>query len=64
VTESDPKVKSLDRKSPENGFIGPKTGIYCTLHFLQGCSSKEAVTWQEMTSVPSGDRKWTGRDVI
>ena len=45
VTESDPKVTSYNGKSPRRGGKGPKTGIYCTFHFLQGCSSQEeAVT--------------------
>jgi len=63
VTESDPKVTSFDRKSPGSGCRRPKTGVYCTFHFLQVCSSQEeAVTWQEMTSRdlrwPEVTRKW------
>jgi len=51
VTGSDPEVTSFDRKSPWSGCRSPKTGVYCTFHFLQGCSSQEeTVTWQEMTS--------------
>jgi len=51
VTESDPEVTWFDRKSPGSGCTRPKTPVYCTLHFLQGCSSQEeAVT--EVT------RKW------
>jgi len=39
------------RKSPGSGCRSPKTSVYCAFHFLQTCSSsKEAVTWQEMTS--------------
>jgi len=72
VTESDPKVTSLDRKSPGSGCGRPKTRVYCAFHYLQGCGShEEAVTWQEITShdrkwrhVTSGDRKWPGSDVI
>jgi len=44
------------RKSPWNGCTMPKTGVYCTFHLLQACSSQEeAVTWQEMTS---RDLRW------
>jgi len=51
VTGNVPKVKSFEWKSPGSGCRRPKTGVYCTFHFLQGCSSQEeAVTWQEMTS--------------
>jgi len=51
VTGSDPEVTSFDWKSPGSGCRRPKTRIYCTFHFLQGCSSQgEAVTWQEMIS--------------
>jgi len=57
VTGSDPEVTSFDRKSPGSGCIRPKTDVYCTFHFLQGCSSQEeAVTWQEMTS---RDLRWS-----
>jgi len=41
VTENDPEVMSFDRKSPGSGCIRPKTGVYCTFHFLQGCISQE-----------------------
>jgi len=65
VTGSDPEVTSFDRKSPGSGCRRPKTCVYCTFHFLQGCSSQwDAVTWQEMTS---RDNRWpevTRRDVI
>jgi len=45
VTGSDPEVTSLDRKSAGSGWRKPKTVIYRTFHFLQGCSSQEeAVT--------------------
>ena len=45
VTGSDPEVTSFERRSPGNGCRGPKAGIYCTFHFLQGCmSQEEAVT--------------------
>jgi len=51
VTGSDPELTSFDRKSPGSGCRRPKTGKYCTSHFLQGCSwQEEAMTWQEMTS--------------
>jgi len=58
-----PKVTSFDRKSPRNGCRRPKTGVYCTFHFLQGCNWKEeAVTWQERTSRdlmwPEVTRRW------
>jgi len=57
VSRSDPEVPSFDRKSPGSVCRGPKTGIYCTFYFLQGCSSqREAVTWQEMMS---RDLRWT-----
>jgi len=56
VTGSDKEVASFDRKSPGSGWRWPKTRIYCTFPFLQGCSSQEeAVTWQEMTS---SDLRW------
>jgi len=46
----------FDQKLPGSGCRVPKTGMYCTFHFLQGCSSWEkAVTWQEMTS---RDLRW------
>jgi len=56
-------VTSFDRKSPGSACRRPKTGVYCTFHFLQGCSSQgEPVTWQEMTSRdlrwPEVTRKW------
>jgi len=51
VTESDPKVTSFVKRSPGSGCRRPKTGVYCTFPFLQGCwSQEEALTWQEMTS--------------
>jgi len=56
VIESDPEVTSFERKSPGSGCRRPKTRVYCTFHFLQGCSSQEeAVTWQVMTS---RDLRW------
>jgi len=56
VNGSGPKVTLFDRKSPWSVCRGPKTGISCTFHFLQGCSSQEdAVTLQEMTS---RDLRW------
>jgi len=63
VTGSDPEVTSFDRWLPISRCRRPKTGVYCTFHFLQGCSSQEeAVTWQEMTSRvltwPEVTRKW------
>jgi len=48
----------IDRKSPGSGCRRPKTGVYCTFHFLQGCSSQEAVTWREMTLRDLRWRKW------
>jgi len=45
VTGSDLEVTSFDGKSPGSGCRGPKTGMYCTFHIPQGCSSQEeAVT--------------------
>ena len=35
-----PEETSFDRKSPGSGWGRPKTGVYCTFHFLQGCSSQ------------------------
>jgi len=55
MTGSDPEVTSFDQKSPGSGCRRPKTGVYSTFHFLQGCSSQEAVTWQERTS---RDLRW------
>jgi len=64
VTRSDPEVTSFDRKSPWSGCRRPKTRVYCTFHFLQGCRlQEEAVTWQQMTSCdlrwPEVTRKWS-----
>jgi len=63
VIGGDPQVTSFYRKSPGSGSRRPKTPVYCTLQFLQGCSSQEeAVRWQEMTSRdlrwPEVTRKW------
>jgi len=57
------KMTSFDRKSPGSGCRRTKTGVYCTFHSLQACSShEEAVTWQEMTSRdlrwPEVTQKW------
>jgi len=57
------EVTSFDRKSPGSGYRRPKTGVYCTFHFLQSCSSQEeSFTWQEITSRdpswPEMNRKW------
>jgi len=49
VTESDPEVTSFDRKLPGSGCRRPKTGVYCTFHFLQGLSRRRR---------QSRDRKW------
>ena len=68
VTSGDrkwPRSDSFDRKSPGSGCRGLKTGIYCTFHFLQGCSSQEkAVTWQEKTSRDLRLPEEPGSDVI
>jgi len=68
VTSGDwkcPEVTSFDRNSTWSGCRRSKTRVYCTFHFLQGCSSQEeAVTWQEMTLETSGDQKWPGIHVI
>jgi len=63
VTGSDPEVTSFDWKSPGSGCRRPKACVYCTFHFLQGCSSQgEAVTWQQMAlrdlRWPEVTRKW------
>jgi len=63
VASGDLEVTSFDRKSPGSGCRRPKTGVYYTFQFLQGCSSQEeAVTWKEMTSPdlrwPEVTRKW------
>jgi len=53
MTSSDlnsPEVTSIERKSPGSGCRRPKTCGFYGFDFLQGCSSQEAVTWQEMTS--------------
>jgi len=56
MTGSDPEVMSFFLMSPGRGCRRPKTGVYCTFHFLEACSSQEeAVTWQEITS---RDFKW------
>jgi len=45
------EVTLFDLKSCGSGCRKPKTVVYCTFHFLQGCiSQEEAVTWQKMTS--------------
>jgi len=63
VHGSDPEVRSFDRKKLGSGCGRPKNGVYCTFHYLQGCSlQEEAVTWQEMTSLdvrsPEVSTKW------
>jgi len=66
VTSGDQKWPGSEVVSPEvtgSGRRRPKTGVYCTFHFLQGCSSQEeAVTWKEMTShdlrCPEVNQKW------
>jgi len=56
VTGGDSKVTSFDRKSPGIGCRRPKTCVYCSFNFLQGCGLlQEAVTWQEMMSC---DLRW------
>jgi len=50
------EVTSFDRRSSGSCCRRPKACVYCTFHFLQGCSTQEeAVTWQEMTS---RDLRW------
>ena len=39
MTVSDPEVTSFDRKTPGIDYRRPKSGVYCTFHSLQGCSS-------------------------
>jgi len=56
-------VTSFDRKWPRSGCRKPKTDVYCSFDFLQGCSSQEeALTWQEMPprdlTWPEVTRKW------
>jgi len=63
MTGNDPKVTSFDRKSPGSGYRSPKTGVYFTFRFLQGCRLREdSITWQEVTSRdlrwPQVTRKW------
>ena len=59
VTSGNRKWPRSDVIWPEvtgSGSSGPKTGIYCTFHFLQGCSSQnESGTWQKMMS---RDLRW------
>jgi len=51
VTARYPEVTSFRQKSTGSGCRRPKIRLYCTFHFLQGCSSQEeAVTWQEVMS--------------
>jgi len=65
-------VTSPDRKLPGSGCRRPRTGIFGTFEFLQGCNSKQVVvTWPEMMSrdrkwrrVTLGDWKWPGSDDI
>jgi len=65
VIGSDQEMTLFDQKSPGSGCASPKTRVYRTFHFPQGCSSQEIfVTWQERHHVSSGDRKWPGSDVI
>jgi len=60
VTGRDPELTWFGRKSPGRRCRKPKTCVYCTFHFLQGCSSQEeAVTWPEMTSRDLRCREWT-----
>jgi len=63
-TGTDPEVTSFDRKLPGSGCRRPKTPVYCTFHFQQGCHlQEEVVTCQEMTSDdlnwPKVSRKWS-----
>jgi len=63
VTGSYLEVTSFDRNSPGSCWLRPKTGMYCTFHFLQGCSLQEETgTSQEMMSRdlrwPEVTRKW------
>jgi len=64
MTGSYPEATSFDEKSPGTGWRRPKTRVYGTFHFLQGCNFEEAVTWQEMRSVTSGDQKSPESDFI
>ena len=55
VTGSYPEVTSFDRKSPGSGCRRPKSRVYFSFHFLQGCDlQEEALTWQEMMSCDLG----------
>jgi len=40
---SGPEVTAFDWKSPGTGCRMPKTGVYCTFHFPQGCSPQGEV---------------------
>jgi len=62
VTGSDLEVTSFDRKSPGGGCRRPKSGVYCTFHFLQGRSSQGRQSryrkWRHVTRWPEVTRKW------
>jgi len=68
-------LTSGDRKWPGSDVIWtevtwkccrrPKTGVYCTFHYLQGLARRRRKsTDRNGRHVPSGDRKWPGSDVI
>ena len=40
VTGSNPDVTSFDRKSPGIDCRRPKTGVYCTFHFMAVASRR------------------------
>jgi len=47
------------RKTPGSGFGSPKTRVYCTFHFLQGCSPGRMQSRdRKWRHVMSGDWKW------
>jgi len=63
VTGNDPEVMSFDQKPSGRGCRRQKTHVYCTFHFLQGCSSQQdEVTWEEIMSHyltwPKVNQKW------
>jgi len=65
VKGSDPETTSFDHKWPRSGCRSPKTRVYCTFQFLQGCSLQRRQSrdrkWRRVTL---GDPKWPGSDVI
>jgi len=65
VTESDPEVTSFDRKPPGSGCRKPKIAhtVHFTFHKAVARRRRQSRNrkWRHVTS---GDRKWSGGDVI